>query len=140
MPLVPEPLDPASVKLLIEKRNAIFSKAVNEYEIHRPFPLCGCYDTLVRLIEAFTEDAVGLLVASAREHIPLNTSAVCTDTKEPSHIPDPENRPPIDRVVEELYEQKWYLGQIKYRRTFNAKAGSLGRWGENVLYKSLNKI
>ncbi|KAI9452326.1 P-loop containing nucleoside triphosphate hydrolase protein [Russula earlei] len=106
VPLVPEPLNPASVKHLIEKRNAIFSIAVNE------------------LIAAFSdpEDPVALLLASAREHIPLKTGCPA----ESSHIPEPENRQPIDRIVEEIYEQKWYLGQIKYRKNFDAKAGSLG--------------
>jgi hypothetical protein len=95
-----------------------------------PYGLC---DALIRLIEAFSdaEDPIALLVASAREHIPVNTSVGCTE--ESSHIPDPENRQPIDRVVEELHEQKWYLNQIKYRRTFEVKAGSLGRCSENSL-------
>ncbi|KAN0118373.1 hypothetical protein V8E52_005349 [Russula decolorans] len=58
--LVPDTLDPAAVKLLIEKRDAIFSKAVDE------------------LIEAFSdaEDPVALLVASAQKHIHLNTASV----------------------------------------------------------------
>lgn len=76
-------------------------------------------------------------MASAREHIPLNTSVGCT--AESSHIPDPENRQPIDRVVEDIYEQRWYLDQIKYRRSFGAKAGSLGRRGENPLCCILGK-
>ncbi|KAN0124052.1 P-loop containing nucleoside triphosphate hydrolase protein [Russula decolorans] len=107
--LVPDTLNPAAVKLLIEKRNAIFYKAVDE------------------LIEAFfdAEDPVALLVASAQEHIPLNTASVGL-TGELSHIPDPENRQPIDGIIEELQEQKWYMQQIKYRRTFDAKEGSLG--------------
>ncbi|KAH9998130.1 P-loop containing nucleoside triphosphate hydrolase protein [Russula compacta] len=105
---VPEPLDPASVKQLVEKRNAIFSKAVDE------------------LIEAFSdvEDPVALLVASAREHVPFDTSVGCT--AESSRLPDPENRQPIHQIIEGLYEQTWYLSQIKYRRTFDAKAGSFG--------------
>lgn len=70
-------------------------------------------------------------MASAREHIPLNTTV--GSTAEPSHIPDPENRQPIDRVVDDIFEQTWYLDQIKYRKTFAAKAGSLGRRGENAL-------
>ena len=37
MSLVPEPLNAASVKMLIEKRNAIFSKAVDEYGIYQIF-------------------------------------------------------------------------------------------------------
>jgi DEAD/DEAH box helicase domain-containing protein len=84
------------------------------------------------LIEAFfdAEDPVALLVASAQEHIPLNTASVGL-TGELSHIPDPENRQPIDGIIEELQEQKWYMQQIKYRRTFDAKEGSLGRCGEN---------
>jgi hypothetical protein len=70
-------------------------------------------------------------VASAREHIPLNTSV--GSTAESSHIPDPGNRQPIDRVVNDIFEQTWYLDQIKYRRIFGAKAGSLGRRCENPL-------
>ncbi|KAI0282173.1 P-loop containing nucleoside triphosphate hydrolase protein [Russula aff. rugulosa BPL654] len=86
---------PFNLQLLIEKRNAIFSKAVDE------------------LIEAFSdaEDPVALLAHGAGE-LP--------------HIPDPENRQPIAGIVEELQEQKWYMQQIKYRRTFDAKEGSLG--------------
>ncbi len=87
-------------------------------------------DALIRLIEAFSdaEDPVALLVASAQEHIPLN---IVGRTGELSHIPDPENRQPIDRIIEELQEQKSYLQQIKCRRTFDAKEGSLGRRGQN---------
>lgn len=105
----------------------MFSKAVNEYETYRFFSPYGHCDTVIRLIAAFSdaEDPIALLVASAREHIPLNTSVGCL--AEPSHIPDPENRPPIDRVIEDIHEQKWYLNQIRYRRAFEAKAGSLGR-------------
>jgi DEAD/DEAH box helicase domain-containing protein len=86
------------------------------------------------LIEAFSdaEDPVALLVASAQEHIPLNTEGI-TGAGELPHIPDPENRQPIAGIVEELQEQKWYIQQIKYRRTFDAKEGSLGACGENNL-------
>jgi DEAD/DEAH box helicase domain-containing protein len=84
------------------------------------------------LIEAFSdaEDPVALLVASAQEHIPLNTVGL---TGELAHLPDPENRQSIDGIIEELQEQKWYMQQIKYRRTFDAKEGSLGGCGENNL-------
>jgi len=84
------------------------------------------------LIEAFSdaEDPVALLVASAQEHIPLNTVGL---TGELPHIPDPEARQPIAGIVEDLQEQKWYMQQIKYRRTFDAKEGSLGRCDENNL-------
>ena len=84
------------------------------------------------MIKAFSdaEDPVALLVASAQEHIPLNTVGL---TREPPHIPDPENRQPIDGIIEDLQEQKWYMQQIKYRRTFDVKEGSLGRCGENNL-------
>jgi DEAD/DEAH box helicase domain-containing protein len=71
------------------------------------------------------EDPVTLLVASAREHIPPNTSTG-GGTKS-SYIPDPENRLPINQVVEEVCEQKWYWNQIRYRRTFDEKVGSIGR-------------
>ena len=82
------------------------------------------------MIEAFSdaEDPVALLVASAQEHIPLNA---VSQTGKLLHIPDPENRQSIDGIVEELQEQ--YMDQIKYRRTFDAKEGSLGRCGENNL-------
>jgi DEAD/DEAH box helicase domain-containing protein len=85
------------------------------------------------LIEAFSdaEDPVALLVASAQEHVPLSTVGLTGAGKLP-HIPDPENRQPILRIVEELQEQNWYMQQIKYRRTFDAKAGSLGKCGENI--------
>ena len=88
-------------------------------------------------MEAFSdaEDPIALLVASAREHIPLNTSVGCTT--EPSHIPDPENRQPIDQVIEGIHDQKWYLNQIRYRRAFEAKAGSLGRCTHYILYNSI---
>jgi DEAD/DEAH box helicase domain-containing protein len=78
------------------------------------------------LLEAFSddEDPVALLVALAREHIPLNTS-LRGGTKF-SCIPDPETRQPIDQIVKEIDEQKWYLNQIKYRRTFDEKSGSIG--------------
>ena len=74
-------------------------------------------------------------MASAREHIPLNTSVGCTT--EPAQIPDPGDRQPIDRVIEDIHEQKWYLNQIRYRRAFEAKAGSLGRCAEYTLYNSI---
>ncbi len=84
------------------------------------------------MIEAFSdaEDPVALLVASAQEHIPFNTVGL---KGELPHIADPENRQSIDGIIDELQEQKWYMQQIKYRRTFDAKEGSLGRCGKNNL-------
>ncbi|KAF8275225.1 DEAD/H helicase [Lactarius quietus] len=107
-PLVPEPLDPASVKQLVEKRNAIFSGSVEVL-------LQACSDT---------EDAINLLVASAQDHIPLTAST--GDEVESPNILDPENRRSINDIIEEIYEQKWYQNQIKYRRIFDAKTGSIG--------------
>ncbi|KAH9981492.1 P-loop containing nucleoside triphosphate hydrolase protein [Lactifluus volemus] len=106
--LAPESLDVTSVKQLIEKRNALFSKAVDE------------------LLEAFSDavDPVSLLAASARAHIPHNTSL--GGGAESSHIPNSENRQPMDQIVEGIYGQKWYLNQIKYRRTIDEKVGSIG--------------
>jgi DEAD/DEAH box helicase domain-containing protein len=85
------------------------------------------------LIEAFSdaEDPVALLVASAQEHIPLNDIWLTGAGKLP-YIPDPENRQSIVGIVEELQEQTWYRQQIRYRRTFDAKEGSLGKCGENI--------
>lgn len=64
-------------------------------------------------------------MALAQDHIPLTASA--SDEVGSSDIPDPENRPSINEVIEEIYEQKWYQTQIKYRRNFDAKPGSIGR-------------
>lgn len=91
----------------------------------------GFRDAPIRLIEAFSdaEDPVALLVASAQEHIPLDTAGRTAE----SSIPDPESRQPIDQIIEGLYQQKWYMHQIRYRRTFDAKAGLLGRCGESTL-------
>ncbi|KAH9060057.1 P-loop containing nucleoside triphosphate hydrolase protein [Lactarius vividus] len=104
-----KPLDPASIKQLIEKRNAQFFGAIDKL-------LQACPDA---------EDPVTLLVGLARDHIPLTTTST-GDEVEPQKIPDPESRRSIDRIVEEIYEQKWYQDQIKYRRTFDAKPGSIG--------------
>jgi hypothetical protein len=87
----------------------------------------SCY-TLVRLLGAFSDavDPVSLLAASARDHIPHNTSL--GGGAESSHILNSDNRQPIDQIVEEIYEQKWYLNQIKYRRTIDEKVGSIGKF------------
>ena len=91
----------------------------------------GFRDAPIRLIEAFSdaEDPVALLVASAQEHIPLDTAGRTAELS----IPDPESRQTIDQIIEGLYQQKWYMHQIKYRRTFGAKAGLLGRCGDSTL-------
>lgn len=126
------------MKQLIEKRNAIFSKAVNEYGIYRFFFPYGSGNALVRLIEAFSdaEDPVALLVASAQELIPLNTSGRTADL---SHIPDPENRQPIAQIIEEFHHEKWYHKQIRHRRTIDAKAASLGRSARMPCHNILTK-
>ena len=109
-----------------------FQKQLMSTGSHQLFLRYGFRDTLIRLIEAFSdaEDPVALLVASAQEHIPLNTVGL---TGKVSRIPDPEKRQPIDKIIEELHEEKWYTNQIKYRRTFDAKKGSLGMCSENHL-------
>ncbi|KAI0273825.1 DEAD/H helicase [Gloeopeniophorella convolvens] len=107
-PFVPESLDPVSVKKLIEKRNALFIAAVDD------------------LLEAFSdaEDPAALLKVAARDHIPLNAST--NREGDPSQIPNPEKRPSIDHIVNEIYDQQWYTEQIMHRRTFEAKEGTLG--------------
>jgi DEAD/DEAH box helicase domain-containing protein len=93
------------------------------------------------LIEAFSdaEDPVALLVASAQEHIPLNTAGL-TGAGELLPITDPEKRQSIEGIIEELQEQNGYMQQIKYRRTFDAIEGSLGGCGENNLREYLDKM
>ncbi len=89
-----------------------------------------CY----RLIQATpeNEDPVALLQAAAREHIPLDPSnkaslaALSTSQHAPKPIPDPEHRPSIEAVIEELRGKDWYMGQILYERTAEAKEARIG--------------
>ncbi|KAJ7090229.1 P-loop containing nucleoside triphosphate hydrolase protein [Mycena belliarum] len=104
----PPSLTPAAMKKLIEKRNQRYTEAVNE---------------LILATDA-SEDAVALLKAAARDHIPINPL-------EPSSwpaltIPEPVDRSSISEIVTEIMRQSWYSDQIVARRTFDAKIGQIG--------------
>lgn len=77
------------------------------------------------------DDPVTLLQAAGRDHVPANlrlhaelpalSSAASRQT-----IPEPNERPEIHSVLEEIQEQQWYSDQIIERRVFEAKDGQTG--------------
>lgn len=93
-------------------------------------------DICSRLLEATPpeEDAVSLLRAAARDHVPIDPSnkacvaqAIISASQGPSRvIPSPEKRPSIESVLAEIREQEWYIGQMAYERTVDAKDGQIG--------------
>ncbi|KAJ7261398.1 DEAD/H helicase [Mycena haematopus] len=104
----PPSLTPAAMKKLIEKRNNRFSAAVNE----------------LILATGAEDDPVTLLKAAARDHIPINPSKPESWPK--CTVPEPNNRPSIDAVLEEIMQKEWYSEQIVERRTIEAKIGQIG--------------
>lgn len=90
----------------------------------------------IRLLEATPpeEDVVSLLKAAARDHIPIDpsnkaslTQAIISASQGSSRvIPSPEKRPSIESVLAEVREQEWYIGQMAYERTVDAKDGQIG--------------
>ena len=41
-------------------------------------------------------------------------------------VPEPEERPAITEVIEDIEKQAWYQEQIAYRRVFEAREGQSG--------------
>ncbi|KAJ3559889.1 hypothetical protein NM688_g67 [Phlebia brevispora] len=114
--VLPASLSPGATKKLIEKRNEIFISAVNE------------------LIQAIPdeEDPVALVRAAAREHIPIDPSnkssleTVKTASQNSTKvIPDPDHRLPIESIVVEMQMQDWYVGQMRYHKTFEAREAQI---------------
>ncbi|THH32988.1 hypothetical protein EUX98_g1173 [Antrodiella citrinella] len=105
----PPAMTPAATKKLVEKRNNRFTEAVNE------------------VLEASRsdEDPVVLLQSAAREHIPVDPTVSITKGKNTA-VPEPNERPSIDTVIQEMQEKEWYAEQIVHRRTVEAKDGQLG--------------
>ncbi|KAL6309039.1 P-loop containing nucleoside triphosphate hydrolase protein [Sparassis latifolia] len=106
---LPPALTPAQTKKLIDKRNERFIQAVNE------------------LLEATSihENPVALLQAAARDQIPVHPSSK-SDPREPhGPVPEPEDRPEIASVLEEIQKQGWYKDQICDRRVFEEKEGQI---------------
>lgn len=91
-------------------------------------------NTLFSLLEATpqTENPVELLQAAAREHIPVYPNSSREALTDPDFkakrrsIPEPEERPSIDSVIEEIMKQDWYKEQITERRVFDPKDGQTG--------------
>ncbi|KAG7092162.1 hypothetical protein E1B28_008531 [Marasmius oreades] len=106
---------PAATKKLVERRNERFMKAVEE------------------LISAASpsEDPVSLLKTAAREHIPVQPGALAQSSssmlEDSIHIaiPEPEHRPSVDEIVEEIKNQVWFKNQIIEQRTVEPKQGNL---------------
>ncbi|CDO70744.1 hypothetical protein BN946_scf184798.g59 [Trametes cinnabarina] len=115
---LPPALTPAATKKLIERRNQRFVEAVNE--LLRATPV--------------DDDPVALLQAAAREHIPVHpglnrplTALSQSDAKGKYRVvPEPDCRPAIEEVIEEIEGQEWYAEQIAYRRVFDARDGQQG--------------
>ncbi|KAF8636516.1 hypothetical protein AX17_003329 [Amanita inopinata Kibby_2008] len=107
--LTPPVISPDTVKKLIEKRNGIFEKAVNEL-----------------ILAASGEDPVFLLQESARDYIPVDPiiSHMLPATEEPGLLlSSEEDRPSIASIIEDIVAQEWYKDQIVNRRTVEAKLG-----------------
>ncbi|KAI9064267.1 P-loop containing nucleoside triphosphate hydrolase protein [Trametes sanguinea] len=114
---LPPALTPAATKKLVERRNERFVEAVNE---------------LLRATPP-DDDPTALLKAAARDHIPvhpavirpLTTLSQSPDKGKYKAVPEPDNRPAIEEVIEEIEGQDWYAEQIAYRRIFDARDGHI---------------
>ncbi|KAF5373039.1 hypothetical protein D9758_001725 [Tetrapyrgos nigripes] len=87
---------PKATKRLVERRNERFRKAVDELLAATP-P---------------SDDPVALVQKAARDHIPVNPDTTSDDPFAMDDgpilpIPDPEHRPSIEEVLEEIQEQRW---------------------------------
>lgn len=71
-----------------------------------------------------TDDAVRLLQAAAKAHMPVNPSA--SFEKKGLAPAQPNVRPAIGTVIAEMKEQAWYKGQILESRVFGATEGQTG--------------
>lgn len=89
----------------------------------------------LRLLQAAPpeENAVALLRAAARDHVPVDPSnkaslvAVSVSQSGLRIVPESKDRPSIKSVLESVREQEWYIGQIVYSRTVDAKEGQIGK-------------
>jgi DEAD/DEAH box helicase domain-containing protein len=87
-----------------------------------------------RLILAYpsADDVVSLLQAAGRDHVPVNTSSkpsIFSEIEGHEHmpVPDPKDRPTVDAIITEISSQKWYIGQIVYKRVFEEKMAQTGQ-------------
>ncbi|KAL0566115.1 ATP-dependent 3'-5' DNA helicase, partial [Marasmius crinis-equi] len=113
---------PAATKKLVERRNERYVRAVEE------------------LLSATSppDNPVILLQTAAREHIPVHpevktnpSSSTMFEDLTNTTIPDPEHRPSVDEVLDEMTKQTWYKDQIIERRSIEARAAKSGRWSDS---------
>ncbi|KAG8705624.1 hypothetical protein FRC09_002844 [Ceratobasidium sp. 395] len=119
--MLPVALTPTAMKKLIEKRNERFSTAVDEL-------IAACMVT--------SEDPVALLTNAARDHIPVDPTAILDQTHASSSklalpVPTPKDRKTIEEVIAELKlsedEGHRYRDQIVHERVFEMREA---RWGK----------
>ncbi|KAK1232495.1 ATP-dependent 3'-5' DNA helicase [Marasmius sp. AFHP31] len=105
---------PAATKKLVERRNERYVKAVTE----------------LLSATASPDDPVALLLTAARDHIPVHpgkkANPSCSLILEDSlhaAIPDPENRPSVIEVLDEITNQTWYKDQIIEHKSIESREG-----------------
>lgn len=89
-----------------------------------------------RLLKATPEgdDPAVLLQSAARDHIPVHPGlknpsdgASQADGKGKSReVPEPEQRPSIEEVINDIQQQGWYREQIVFQRIFAPRQGQFG--------------
>ncbi|KAL0947334.1 hypothetical protein HGRIS_013453 [Hohenbuehelia grisea] len=112
----PSALSPAAVKKLIENRNSLFLRAVNDLIV----------------VSSSGEDPVSMIQAAGRDHIPIDPSAKSLPDlikASASHltVPDHDNRPSIEAVLSEVKVQTWYREQIVESRQFEPRLAKEGQ-------------
>ena len=88
---------------------------------------------LTRLIVATPEgeDPVDLLQAAARDFIPIDPSCpsslvnISASQGKPKIVPEPSDRPSIDAILEEIRKQDWYVDQMAFTQTIEARQAQL---------------
>ncbi|KAJ8078462.1 ATP-dependent 3'-5' DNA helicase [Marasmius tenuissimus] len=105
---------PAATKKLIERRNERYVKAVTE----------------LLSATASPDDPVALLLTAARDHIPVHPGKKANPScslilEDPLNtaIPDPENRPSVNEVLNEITNQTWYKDQIIEHKSIESREG-----------------
>lgn len=113
-----------SMTALIEKRNAKFTAAVSELLV-----ACAAHQP--------PEDPVALLLAATEENLPVKPGQDPEETKGLREKQDdlefyqrnPEMRPSVEALIEEIKEQELYRDQIVDggHRIFDAREGQIGQ-------------
>ncbi|KAK2467067.1 hypothetical protein APHAL10511_001325 [Amanita phalloides] len=94
---------------LIENRNKKFQKAVNDL-----------------ILATSPDDAVEVVKKCGQDHIPINPN-IDSSGKSKLSVLGFEERPSVASIVEQLFSQEWYKGQIIHRRFIEGKPGQTAR-------------